>query len=369
MSEGPDPQATDLGELRTEIDTIDSELIRLLARRADLAQAIGRQKGLSGQPFYTPERERQIYSRLSQTHAPPLEPRHLVAIFREIISAARSAEKALTVAFWGPEGTFSHEAAVATFGRSTVFQPVGSIRDVFLAVERHQADYGVVPIENSTAGVVPETLDMFSRTNVKICAETFLDIHHHLAGQAASLAEVRTVYAGPQPAAQCRQWLRTHLPEAELVDVTPTARAAERATQDPASAAIVGRMGAERYGLTIIAERIEDHSENRTRFAILGENEPAQSGQDKTSIVFNLRNRPGELYEVLGSFLRHSVNLLMIESRPASRAAFEYLFYVDCAGHRAEANVAAALEEIRARALEMVVLGSYPSSDPNLRSG
>ncbi len=355
-----------LEEVRTEIDLVDRQLIELLSRRAGLAQEIGRIKGLDGRPFFTPERERQIFEKLSQVEAAPLGTNHLVAIFREIISAARAAEKPLTVAYWGPPGTFTHQAAVQTFGRSALFQPTDTIEETFLAVERGQADYGVAPIENSTAGVVPETLDLFPQTNVKICAETFLDIHHHLGSHASDFSQIRHVYAGPQPSSQCRRWLREHVPQAEIIDVVPTSRAVQRAVDDPVGAAIANRLCLEIYGLELLAEHIEDHSKNRTRFVVLGHNEPAPSGSDKTSLMFNLRNKPGELYRVLGSFVENEVNLLMIESRPAQRASFEYIFYLDCVGHQSSPNVAKTLQAVRELAMESVILGSYPSYDPNL---
>ncbi len=358
-----------LEEVRADIDAVDAEIVRCLKRRTDLTQEVGRIKGGDKRPFFTPERERQIYERLSSLDVAPLKNTQLVAIFREIISAGRAAERVLTVAFWGPVGTYSHQAVVETFGRSVELLPVDSIRDVFLSVDHGQADYGLAPIENSTAGVIPETLDMFPVTNVKICAETFINVHHHLGSRAKSLAEVTHVFAGPQPAAQCRRWLGEHLPHAEVIDVVPTARAAERAVDDTSGAAIANRLCLEAYDLDILAEHIEDLSNNRTRFVVLGHNEPAPSGSDKTTLMFNLRNKPGELYRVLGSFDKHGVNLLMIESRPAQRAAFEYIFYVDCGGHHTEPHVAAALAEIREEAMETVVLGSYPSYDPSLRDG
>ncbi len=357
-----------LDDVRHDIDGLDEQLIKLLGRRAELAQEVGLIKGLTNKPFFTPERERQIFDRLAHVTAGPLQPAHLQAIFREIISAARAAEKPISIAYWGPPGTFSHLAAIQTFGRSATFLPVLSIAEVFLSVERGQAHYGVAPIENSTAGVIPEALDMFPQTNVKICAETFLDVDHHLGSKSTQLADIKRIYAGPQPSQQCRNWIKSHLPMAEIIDVVPTARAAEHATHDPEGAAIANSLCLEIYGLNIVAEHIEDQAENRTRFVVLGANRPAQSGSDKTSIMFNLRNRPGELYNVLGSFLAHNVNLLMIESRPARRAAFEYIFYVDCAGHQADDNVAAAIREIQERAMEFVVLGSYPSYDPSLKS-
>jgi chorismate mutase/prephenate dehydratase len=358
------PRSLDL--IRADIESVDAQVVRLLAERARLAQEVGAVKGLDGQPYFTPERERVIFERLRGLDAAPLKPEHLVAIYREVISAARALEKPLGVAYWGPEGTFSHQAAIETFGRSTTGVPCDTVRDVFLAVEHGQADYGIVPIENSVAGIVPETLDMFPVTNVRICAETFLAVHHHLASLAASLEEVRTVYAGPQPATQCRAWLRNHVPTARVEDVVPTARAAQAATRDATGAAIVNKLCAEIYSLPILAEHLEDSADNRTRFVVIGQNQPKPSGRDKTSVMFKLRNRPGELYRVLGALTEHSVNLLMIESRPAPRAAFEYMFYVDCAGHRSDKHLEAALSDLAELALELTVLGSYPSFDPNL---
>lgn len=358
----------DFSGVRKKIDAIDSQIVSLLRERARLAQEVGRLKDDQGRPFYTPERERQIYDALAQTDLSPLRHEQVVAIFREVISAARAAERPLTVAYWGPEGTYSHMAAVETFGRSTFLMPSESIEAVFRAVEQKQADYGVVPIENSLYGIVPETLDMFPQTNVKICAETFVPIHHCLGSVSGSLQEVKRVYAGPQPYNQCRMWLREHLPNMEIVDVTPTSRAAQSAANDPTGAAIANSLCLELYGLSAIAEHIEDDARNRTRFVVVGYNEPAPTSKDKTSIMFSLRNKPGQLYTVLGSFERHKVNLMMIESRPAQRASFEYIFYVDCADHHTSPHVSAALAEIKAFALETVVLGSYPSTDPNLTS-
>ncbi|MES1147494.1 MAG: prephenate dehydratase, partial [bacterium] len=324
----PDQPPRSLDEIRKDMEAVDAQVVSLLSQRARLAQEVGDVKGLDGQPYFTPERERVIYERLRRVDAAPLRAEHLTAIYREIISAARALEKPLAVSYWGPEGTFSHQAAIETFGRSTKGVPCDTIRDVFAAIEHGQADYGIVPIENSVAGVVPETLDMFPVTNVRICAESFLTVHHHLASLAGSLGEIKTVYAGPQPSTQCRGWLRSHLPQARIEDVVPTARAAQHATRDATSAAIVNKLCAELYALPILAEHLEDSADNRTRFVVLGHNEPKPSGRDKTSIMFNLRNRPGELYRVLGALTEHQVNLLMIESRPAPRAAFEYLFYV-----------------------------------------
>lgn len=356
-------------EVRNEIDAVDAEIVGLLGRRAGLAREIGVLKGDQNKPYFTPEREHQIYQRLSSMDAGPLKAAQVTAIFREIISAARAAEKPMGIAFWGPEGTFSHIAAIQTFGRSTAMIPVDSIHDVFRAVEQGTADYGIVPIENSIAGVIPETLDMFPQTNVKICDESFIAVHHCLASGGAGLDQVKRVYAGPQPASQCREWLRAHLPHAEIVNAAPTVRAAEMCLADPEGAAIVNAMTIELLNMTPLADRIEDSSSNRTRFVVLGFNEPAPTGRDKTTLLFNLKNRPGELYKVLGAFAEHDVNLLMIESRPALRASFEYLFYVDCTGHRSDPRVAKAVAAIQGFALETTILGSYPSNDPSLTTG
>jgi chorismate mutase / prephenate dehydratase len=353
-----------LEQIRQDIDDVDAQLVDLLSRRAQLAQEVGRVKGADQKPYFTPERERQIYQKLEAVNPGPLQGRQLVSIFREIISAARASEKPMEVAFWGPEGTFSHLAAIQTFGHSTSYIPADSIHDVFMAVEHGESDYGVVPVENSVAGVVPETLDMFPQTNVKICAESHVDIHHHLCTIAASLEDIERVYAGPQPFAQCRRWLRERLPKAEIVEVAPTARAAQQALRDPHGAAIANSLGAEFVGLPILVEHIQDNPQNKTRFLVVGYNEPAKTGRDKTSLMFNLRNKPGELYRALGAFNKTGVNLMMIESRPAQRFGFEYIFYIDVAGHRVDQKLQDAIKILRDYALETVILGSYPSTDP-----
>jgi chorismate mutase/prephenate dehydratase len=353
-----------LEEIRGDIDKIDNELVSLLSRRVELAKEVGLLKGQDNRPYFTPERERAIYEKLSSINPGVLQQRQLIAIFREIISAARAAEKPLMAAYWGPPGTFTHMAALQTFGHSSSFAPQDSIQDVFQAIEHGDADYGVAPIENSVAGVVPETLDMFPQTNVKICAEVYVAIRHHLVSVAGSLDEIKRVYAGPQPAQQCKRWLRANLPNAEIIESVPTARAAERALDDPEGAAIANKLGAETVGIPILVEHIQDNPSNRTRFIVLGYNEPAKTGRDKTSVMFNLRNRPGELVKALRTFENEGVNLMMIESRPAQRATFEYIFYVDCNGHRTDPELQAALAQLREYALETTVLGSYPAREP-----
>jgi len=355
-----DELSRSVDDVRADIDAIDSELVALLNRRTELAQEIGRVKGTEGQPFFTPEREHAIYRRLREQVGGALAPERLEAVFREIISASRAAEQVLKIGYWGPEGTFSHSASLQTFGRSAHYIPFDSISEVFAAVERRELNYGVVPVENSAAGIVPETLDAFPQTQVKICAENTIPIAHHLAGHAKDLAAVTKVYAGPQPAAQCKRWLRANLPNAMVVDAAPTARAAELAAQHPDSAAIVNRLCAELRGLPYLAEHIEDEPNNRTRFLVIGFNEPKRTGQDKTSLMFSLRNEPGELYHALGAFMAVSVNLTMIESRPTPRTRSAYTFFIDAEGHYTDEALESAMKSLRERALDVTVLGSYP---------
>jgi chorismate mutase/prephenate dehydratase len=358
------PEALSLQEIRTRIDAIDEELVKLLSRRVELAQEVGLLKGKDNRPYFTPERERQIYEKLELTNPGPLQSRQLVAIFREIISAARAAEKPLNCAFWGPPGTYTHLAALNTFGSSAEFNPQDSIQDVFQAVEHGNADYGVVPVENSVAGVVPETLDMFPQTNVKICAEIYVPIDHHLVSTAPTVAGIKRVYAFTQPAQQCKRWLRANLPNVEIVETAPTSKAAQRALEDPEGAAICNRLAAEIVGIPILVEHVGDNPSNRTRFIIIGYNEPAKTGRDKTSFMFNVRNKPGTLVAALKAFEENGVNLMMIESRPAQRATFEYIFYCDCNGHRNDAHLQSGIEALRKVAMEVVILGSYPYRDP-----
>ena len=360
----PDAEPRPLDLIREDIDGVDRELLRLLSRRAELAVEVGRTKRRAGTPFFVPERERAVFERLERENPGPLTTKQLHAIYREIISAAIAAEKPLRVAYWGPAGTNTHQAMLQTFGASAEGVPVDSIAETFRAVEHGRADYGVAPIENSSHGIVPETLDMFPQTNVKVCAELYVPIHMHLVSTAPSLAEIKRVYAFGQPANQCKGWLRANLPDAEIVEAAPTARAARLALDDPQGAAICNRLAAETVGIPILVEHVEDNPNNRTRFVVLGYNEPARTGRDKTSYMFNVRNRPGTLVAALQAFEAAGVNLTMIESRPAQRATFEYIFYCDCDGHRSDANVQAAIESLRTVALEVVVLGSYPHRDP-----
>jgi chorismate mutase/prephenate dehydratase len=353
----------DLNSLRTLIDSLDAEILDLLNRRADLARQIGQSKSKDNAPFFTPEREQAIYRRLREINAGPLEHAQVAAIFREVISAARALEKQLVVSFLGPKNTFSHMAALYRFGSSAEFLPTENIADAFVEVERGNADYGVVPVENSIAGVVPETLDTFPQSNVKILAEVYVSIAHHLVCSGESLDSIRRVYSHPQPVQQCRRWLRSHLPQAEIVEAPSTAKAAEMALNDPGSAGITNSLAAAAVGIPVLVEHIEENPHNRTRFLVIGYNEPMPTGKDKTSLMFTLKNRPGELYRALGALEKAGVNMTMIESRPAQRRDFEYVFYADIQGHRVDRIVEDALKNLREFVVDLTCLGSYPEAE------
>jgi chorismate mutase / prephenate dehydratase len=356
MSSEPRP----LSEIRAEIDRVDEQLVELLNHRASLAIEVGQVKGRDGKPFFAPEREREIYEKLGRENPGPLETRQLAAIFREIISAARAAEKPLACAFWGPFGTFSHLAGLRAFGGSSELIPCSTILEVFQTVEQGKADYGVVPVENSVAGIVTETVDCFPHTTVKICAELFVPIQHHLVSISPSLGSIKRLYTGSQPAGQCRRWLEKNLPGVEIVECMPTAKGAERALGDVEGAAIANTVGAETVGIPILVENIHDFANNRTRFVVVGFNEPVSTGRDKTTLLLHIYNRPGALYKALGAFNRHDINLMLIESRPVTRGNFEYLFLTDVSGHRNDENMIAALAELKELEVQANVLGSYP---------
>jgi chorismate mutase/prephenate dehydratase len=292
----------------------------------------------------------------------PLEATAVRAVYREIISACIALEKPLSVAFLGPEGTFSHLASIARFGTSSHFVPVDSITEVFAQVERSHCDYGIVPVENSWAGVVPETLDTFMNSNLRVVSEVFQPITHNLLSHSASLEQIKRLYYHFQPLAQCRQWLRNHLPHVEEIEASSTAKSAELAAQDRESAAIATYLAAERYGVPILCEHIEDNPSNNTRFLVLGYNEPEPTGRDKTSLMFSVHNRAGELVHALNAFEKYDVNMTMIESRPTKVAAWQYVFYIDVQGHTRDVPVTKAINLLKEQALFVRVLGSYPEA-------
>ncbi|MDX1935457.1 MAG: prephenate dehydratase [Capsulimonadales bacterium] len=352
-----------LQDLREKIDAIDDRLLTLLSERARLAQEVGTFKSKNATDFFKPERERQIFERLKEANPGPYPDEALQAIWREIISASRSLEAPTTAAYLGPAGTFSHRAALAKFGSSSELKAVDTIPDVFTEVERGAVQYGVVPVENSTEGVVPYTLDMFARTPLKVCAEVFVPVVHNLATRAESLKAVRRLYAHPQSLAQSRGWIRDHLPRTEVVEVTSNSKSAQMAAVDSEGAAICTDIAAEIYDVPLVAPHIEDSKHNRTRFLVIGNNTPQPSGKDKTSIFFSVRHKAGALLRAMAAFDAHNINLTMIESRPTKQMPWEYVFFIDFQGHLKEERVAEALKMLEEQSLFVTLLGSYPEAE------
>jgi chorismate mutase/prephenate dehydratase len=367
-SDWPEPPVT-IDDLRRRIDEVDLQILDLVNQRASLALQIGHLKSAqSGEnepprPIYVPEREKAVFMRLAERNKGPLDNDAVRNIYREVISACRALEKPLRVAYFGPPATYTHMAAMRKFGGSTRFLPRRVIAEVIHAVETGEADYGVVPVENSTAGAVESTLDVFASTDVKVCSEIYVAIHHNLLSKATALEGIRRVYTHPQATAQCRQWLAVHLPDAEVVEATSTAQGARQAAEDPEAATIAGRAAADEYGLNLLFENIEDNPRNRTRFLVVGMNRPERTGHDKTSLMLSVRHEAGALYKALSAFQKHGINLTMIESRPTRQTPWEYLFFIDVQGYATDPPLATALAELEAGSLFVRNLGSYPEAE------
>jgi chorismate mutase/prephenate dehydratase len=349
-----------INDIRRRIDSVDDEVLRLLNERMRLVQAIGEIKRHQGLAVSDPVREGEIVRRLAEANGGPLPDTAIGEIFREIFSAARCLEKVSATAYLGPEATFTHLAALKHFGRSEAMVPSGSIREVFLAVEKGTCSKGVVPVENSTEGSVADTLDLLMDTPLSVIDEIYLEIHHHLLSRERDLAAVRTVFSHPQALAQCQEWLREEAAAANVVEVPSTAEAARRAMATPGSAAIASEAAAAVYNLEIIARRIEDRFDNLTRFLVIGRDEPQPGGRDKTSLILSLKDRVGALGEILAPVARAGLNLSRIESRPSKRKAWDYLFFMDLEGHKLDPKVAGVLEALRHECPFFKVLGSYP---------
>ncbi len=351
----------DLQKLRERIDRIDEQIQDLISERARVAEAVARAKQQSGDTtYYRAEREAQVLRRVMARNEGPLSDEEMARLFREIMSACLALEQVMTIAFLGPEGTFTQAAALKHFGHSVQTVPLATIGDVFREVESGAASYGVVPVENSTEGVVNHTLDEFMHSSLKICGEVTLRIHHHLLSREGELAAVRRVYAHQQALAQCRKWLDTHLPQVELVDVSSNAEAARLAADEPGAAAIASEAAADIYGLDILQRNIEDEPDNTTRFLVIGRRETPPSGVDKTSLLIYTDNRPGALYRILEPIARNGLSMTRIESRPSRQGMWNYVFFIDIEGHARDEKVAAALEELAESASIVKVLGSYP---------
>jgi chorismate mutase/prephenate dehydratase len=348
----------EIDPIREKIDKIDEKILNNLNQRAKQVLKISNIKKKKKIRRYSPERESRILRRLSRINKGPLGGEDIRNIFTEILSVSRSQKGQLDIAYLGPEGTFTHLAARKKFGKKCRYLPAEGISDVFYEIEKGKADFGVVPVENSTEGVVNHTLDMFFTSNLNICAEITLNISHFLLGRLNS--KIKRVYSNPQVFSQCRRWLAANLPEAELIPASSTAAAAKKAKSDRWGACIGGKILADLYGLDLISSSIEDLSSNYTRFLIIASCDSAVSGFDKTSLLFSVKDEVGALYDVLSFFRQHNINLTKIESRPSKKKPWEYYFFVDLEGHRKSTRLKKSLEDLSKKCVFVKVLGSYP---------
>lgn len=350
-----------LRKIRERIDALDEQIQALINERAKCAQAVAALKnGGDGATFYRPEREAEILRKVLARNQGPLSGEEMARLFREIMSACLALEQPLRIAYLGPEGTFTQAAAFKHFGHSVQTASLLSIDEVFRDVEAGASHYGVVPVENSTEGVITHTLDMFLNSPLKITGEVQLRIHHNLLGSADAIGAVKRIYSHQQSLAQCRGWLDENLAGVERIAVSSNAEAARLAGQDPQAAAIASREAADIYGLGVLAANIEDEPDNTTRFLVIGREAVPPSGKDKTSLLLSATNKPGALHRLLTPFAQHGISMTRIESRPSRRGVWEYVFFADIEGHVAEPKVAQALDELRAEAAMLKVLGSYP---------
>ena len=352
----------ELARLRERIDGIDREIQSLISERARYAGQVGRAKGELARAvdYYRPEREAQVLRRVVDRNDGPLENAVLVRVFREIMSACLAQQEPLKVGYLGPEGTHSQQAALKHFGHSVQALPLASIEEVFQEVAAGNADFGVVPVENSTQGTIQSTLDMFLSSPVRICGEVELRVHQHLLSRSGRIEDIERVYSHPQSFAQCRAWLRTHLPGVEAIPVSSNAEAARRARNADDAAAIAGTSAASVYGLKVVEGPIEDRPDNTTRFLVLGRELFTPSGNDRTSLLVFIRDQPGALYRVLEPFARNGLSMTRIESRPGHSGPWQYAFFIDIDGHVEQPAMEAALAGLGEFAQEVRVLGSYP---------
>ena len=351
-----------LDDWRSRINDLDSQLLNLLNQRAEAALRIGDLKRRKDLAYFVPEREAEIIDRLVKLNRGPLPADAVRAIWREILSASLALEHPLPVAYLGPVATFTHQATLQRFGSGAELVPARTILDVFEEVERGRAEYGVVPVENSTEGAVNLTLDRLIDSDVLICGEVRLEVRQHLLSRATDLAQVKTVCSHPQALAQCRVWLAEHLPDVAVEEVASTAAAAGLAASDPTVAAVAAELAGRLHDVPILRARIEDTANNSTRFLVIGRRPMGPTGRDKTSILFSMRNEPGALFRILEPFATQGLNLTKIESRPTKRRPWEYVMFIDFEGHRDTPTVEAVLTQIRARTQFLKILGSYPAA-------
>jgi chorismate mutase/prephenate dehydratase len=351
-----------ISEHRKAIDRLDAHIVRLLNERTRQVLAIGDMKLAAGEEIYAPHRERAVLDRVCGLNRGPITDEQLRAIYREIMSSALALEKTMTIAYFGPETTFTHQAAIRRFGSSLNYSPQKTIADVFTEVGKKSADYGVVPVENSTEGVVTYTLDMFVDSDLKIVSQIVLPVQQCLMSNSPR-RQIKKLYVHPQSLAQCRGWIQNHLPHAEIVETSSNPRSAELAAKEKGAAAIAGILAAEKYGLRVLEQDIQDNAANATRFLVLGRQCSPPTGNDRTSLMLSVADKAGALHEAIAAFRRHKINMTKIESRPSKRKAWEYFFFIDCDGHAQDKKVAKAIQLLGRHCNFVKVLGSYPNME------
>ncbi len=349
-------------EHRKAIDKLDAQIVKLLNERTKHVLGIGDAKLKAGEEIYVPHRERAVLDRICKLNDGPITNDGLRAIYREVMSSALSLEKTMTIAYFGPEATFTHQAALRKFGASLNYSAQKTIADVFTEVARQRADYGVVPVENSTEGVVTHTLDMFADSELKVVAQIVMRVQQCLMSKCAK-KDIQKLFVHPQSLAQCRGWIQNHLPHVEIIESSSNARSAELAAKTRNSAALGGTLAAQRYGLDVLEADIQDNATNTTRFLVLGRQCSPPTKQDRTSLMFSIPHQVGALHKSLGIFRRYRLNMTKIESRPSKRKAWEYFFFVDCDGHHEDPRVAKAIADLQNHCTFVKVLGSYPNSE------
>ena len=349
-------------EHRKVIDRLDEQIVRLLNERTRHVLAIGSIKLKAGEEIYAPHRERAVLERICGLNQGPMTDDQLGTIYREIMSSALALEKTMTIAYLGPEATFTHQAAIRRFGSSLSYASQKTIADVFAEVSRNRADYGVVPVENTTEGVVTHTLDMFVDSDLKIVSQIVLPVQYCLAGN-GRLQDIQRLYVHPQAQGQCRQWVQEHLPKVEIFETSSNARSAELAAKGKVNAAITGILAAEKYGLRVLEQDIQDNADNATRFLVLGRQCSPPTGNDRTSLMLSVADKAGALHQAIAAFRRHKINMTKIESRPSKRKAWEYFFFIDCDGHVQNRKVVKAIQLLGKHCNFVKVLGSYPNAE------
>jgi chorismate mutase/prephenate dehydratase len=349
-------------ELRKKIDELDNKIVDLLNERARIVIEVGDIKKNEKLDFHAPARERQILERLTSHNKGPFPQDALKAVYREILSSSLSLERPLRIAYLGPRATFTHMAGMQQFGLAAQYLPVETIKDVFSEVERGRADFGVVPVENSTEGVVNYTLDMFIDSDLKIYAEIMLEVSQNLMNKSGRIEDITKIYTHPQVPGQCREWLDKNMSGVPVLNAPSTAKAAEMAADDPTAGAIASETAAVLYGLQIVGKNIQDNTSNYTRFLVIAARSPRKTGRDKTSIMFSIKDKVGALYAMLAPFAGAGINLTRLDARPSGRKVWDYVFFLDMVGHIEEEKVANAIEQLKKDCLFLKVLGSYPRS-------